>query len=78
MRKNRQEAERMVGEKTNLHLPLFMQGEPLPEGYFEPHDPYKSAPSCKVKIGAMAEYARTHGKKCSELTREEFEMFKVS
>ena len=61
-----------------LNLPLFMQGEPLPEGYFEPHDPYKSAPSCKVKIGAMAEYARTHGKKCSELTREEFEMFKVS
>lgn len=62
----------------NMDLPVFMRGQPLPEGYFEPQDPYKVAPSCKVKIGAMMEYARTHGKKCWDLTKEEFDMFKVS
>ena len=64
-------------EKINITLPVFMQREPLPENYFQPHDPYKTAPSCKVKIGAMAEYARKNGKKCWELTKEEFAMFKT-
>ena len=54
-----------------------MRGEPLPEDYYEPQDPYKVAPSCKVKIGAMMEYAREHGKRCWDLTKEEFEQFKV-
>lgn len=64
-------------DKTKSSLPVFMQGEPLPDDYYQPHDPYKTAPSCKVKIGAMAEYARKHGKKCWDLTKEEFAMFRT-
>ena len=66
----------MSGTK-NTNFPVFMRGEPLPEDYYEPQDPYKVAPSCKVKIGAMMEYARVHGKRCWDLTKEEFEQFKV-
>ena len=61
----------------SLSLPLFMREEPLPDDYFTPHDPYKVAPSCKVKVGALSEYARSKGKNCWDLTKEEFEMFKV-
>ena len=63
-------------EKTNF--PLFMQDVTLPEDYYKQQDPYSIAPSCKVKVGAMAEYARKHGKKCWDLTKEEFAMFVVN
>lgn len=61
----------------DMELPVFMQGTTLPDDYFKPQDPYKVAPSCKVRIRAMMEYAHAHGKRCWDLTKEEFEQFKV-
>lgn len=61
-----------------IKVPKFMEGEPLPDDYFEPQNPYVLAPSCKVKIGAMAEYARLHGKRIWDLTKEEYKMFQAS
>ena len=46
----------------HMELPVFMQGTTLPDDYFKPQDPYKVAPSCKVRIRAMMEYAHAHGK----------------
>ena len=64
-------------EQIEMELLVFMQGEPLPDDYFEPQDPYKVVPSCKVNIRAMTEYAMQQGKRCWDLTKEEFAMFKV-
>ena len=58
-------------------LPEFLIGESLPEGYFDPVDPYQDAPVCNYKVGAIVDYARRNGKKCWELTKEELEMFRT-
>ncbi len=56
-------------------IPKFLEGEPLPAGYFEPVNPYVSAPTCKINFGKLAAYAKAHGKTQWELTKEEVRMF---
>ena len=56
-------------------IPKFLEGEPLPKGYFEPVDPYISAPTCKINFGKLAAYAKEHGKTQWDLTKDEILMF---
>ncbi|MBO4474296.1 MAG: hypothetical protein IK020_02335 [Clostridiales bacterium] len=64
----------MNGTNT-MPLPKFLEGEKLPVGYFDPPDPYVSAPSCNVDLPALARYAKSVGKKLTELTKEEVKQF---
>ena len=45
-----------------MPIPKFLEGEPLPVGYYDPPNPYESAPSCHVDLPALARYARKVGK----------------
>ena len=56
-------------------LPKFLEGEVLPRGYFEPPNPYIEPPTRKVNLGALVAYARSMGKKCWDLTKEEVRQF---
>ena len=56
-------------------LPKFLEGEVLPQGYFEPPNPYKEPPTRKINLGELVAYARKNGKKCWDLTKEEIQQF---
>ncbi len=57
-------------------IPKFLEGEPLPPGYFDVPDPYSSHPTCKIHLGELGEYMRKTGKKSGwDLTKEEIKMF---
>ena len=60
-----------------MRLPRFLEGEPLPEGYYEAPDPYKTAPSCHIDLPALARYARKSGKKITDLSKEEVKQFAI-
>ena len=65
----------MIGK--NIRIPKFMEGEPLPQGYYETPNPYKNPPPCSYNIPAMVNYAMAHGKKVTDLTKEEAKQFLV-
>ena len=64
----------MNGMETR-RIPEFLEGEPLPAGYFEPVNPYVSAPTCKINFGKLVAYAKAHGKTQWDLTKEEVKQF---
>ena len=65
----------MNGTEKIRRVPKFLEGEPLPIGYFDPPNPYVSAPTRKVNLSALVAYARKNGKNCWELTKEEVKQF---
>ena len=56
-------------------IPPFLEGEPLPKGYFEVPDPYESAPTRKINLSELVAYARRNGKSRMELSKEDVAMF---
>ncbi len=64
----------MNGTETR-RIPAFLEGEPLPPGYFDPVNPYKDAPSRKIRLGALVAYAKKNGKTMWDLTKEEVKRF---
>lgn len=64
----------MNGMETR-RIPKFLEGEPLPPGYFQPVNPYVNAPTRKISIGKLVAYAKAQGKTQWELTKEEIKMF---
>ena len=64
----------MNGTATK-RIPKFLEGEPLPAGYFEPVNPYISAPSRNIRIGDLASYMKKNGKTMWDLTKDEIKMF---
>lgn len=66
----------MNGTKT-LGRPKFLEGENLPNSYYETPNPYKNAPSCNVNLLELSRYARKMGKKLIELTKEEVQQFAI-
>ena len=66
----------MNGMETK-RIPKFLEGEPLPDGYFKPVNPYVSAPSCKINLGKLVAYAKEKGKTQWDLTKEEIKMFET-
>ena len=67
----------MSEKEENQSIPKFLEGKPLPEGYFDPVDPYKSAPSCNIDLGKLAAYAKKNNKTMWELTADEVKMFET-
>ena len=63
---------------NEFKLPKFMEGEPLPAGYYDAPNPYAEPPISKYNIRAMGNYAIASGKKISELTKEEASRFLVN
>ena len=67
----------MSGMEKNK-IPSFLEGEPLPNGYFEDPNPYVDHPTCKINFKALGEYIKKTGKKSGwDLTKEEMKIFEV-
>ncbi len=60
-----------------MPIPKFLEGEPLPVGYYDLPNPYESTPSGHVDLPALARYARKVGKRITELTKEEVRQFAI-
>ena len=63
------------GQNKGIPLPTFLEGEPLPPGYNDPPNPYMSPPPCYVDLPALSKYAKRIGKKITDLTKEEVQLF---
>ncbi len=62
---------------TEIHIPVFLQGETLPNGYYDVQDPYATLPRSKYNLRAMVNYAKSIGKEVTELSKEEAEKFLI-
>ena len=52
-----------------------MEGDTLPDGYNSAPDPYSEPPVSRYNLRAMVNYALKHGKKVTELTKDEAGLF---
>ena len=68
----------MNGIDHPIALPKFLEGEPLPAGYYDAPNPYVSHTSCNVDLPALARYAKSVGKKLPDLTKEEDKRFSTA
>ncbi len=57
--------------------PSFLNEQDLTSAYYSQPDPYKAAPSCNVNLLEASRYAKSIGKKISELTKEEIKQFTI-
>jgi len=61
-----------------MTIPKFLEGEPLPEGYFDEPNPYIDHPTCKIDFKALGDYIKKTGKKSGwDLTKEEMKLFEA-
>lgn len=58
-----------------IKIPRFLEGEPLPVGYYDPPNPYANPPKSKYNFRAMVNYAQSKGKKVTDLSKEEVRPF---
>lgn len=58
-----------------VRIPKFMEGGTLPDGYNSAPDPYSEPPVSRYNLRAMVNYALKHGKKVTELTKDEAGLF---
>ena len=58
-----------------VKIPKFMEGDTFPEGYYSEPNPYSEPPVSKYNFRAMVNYALLHGKKVTDLTKREAELF---
>ena len=58
-----------------VKIPKFMEDDTLPEGYNSALDPYSEPPVSKYNLRAMVNYALSHCKKVTDLTKQEAELF---
>ena len=65
----------MIMKENIPFLPKFLKGEPLPEGYSNPIDPFSDPPKWHVNLRALAEYAEAKGVHIAELSKKEYHMF---
>ena len=64
--------------KTDVvKIPKFIEGEPLPDGYYDAPNPYKNPPKAQYNVRALVNYAIKHGKSVTELTKEEVKPFLI-
>lgn len=62
---------------NGIKIPVFMEGEPLPQGYNDAPNPYTSMPKSKYNLRAMVNYAKSIGKKVPDLSKEEADRFLI-
>lgn len=55
--------------------PNFLKDNKLPQSYYASPDPYSNPMPTKLKLAEMSRYAKSVGKKMSELTKEEVKKF---
>lgn len=55
---------------NNVKIPKFLEGEPLPKGYFEAPNPYSEPPTRKVKLRELVKYARENKKRYLTLQKK--------
>lgn len=67
----------MNEQKGAIVLPRFLEGRPLPDGYYDPPDPYKAPPTCPYHLRALSAYAKEKGVAVTDLSREEVERFRT-
>ena len=60
-----------------VRLPRFLEGRPLPEGYFDPLVPYKDPPPCPYHLSRLVAYAKEKGVAVTDLSWEEVEQFRT-
>ncbi len=58
-----------------VKIPKFMEGEALPEGYYDAPNPYANPPAALYNVRAMVNYVLEHGKTVTDLTKEEAKQF---
>lgn len=61
---------------NGIKIPKFLEGETIPQDYFETPDPYK-APKSSINLLELSRYAQREGKALIDLTKEEVKMFAV-
>lgn len=60
-----------------ISFPKFLEGEPLPKGYYDSVNPFKDPPVWNVNLHGLAEYAESKGVHIAELSKEEYNMFRT-
>lgn len=60
-----------------IKIPKFLEGETLPNGYFDSPDPYKNPPKSKYNMRAVVNYALKNGKNVTDLTKDEVMPFLI-
>lgn len=61
----------------NGTMPEFLNTTSLPDGYFDAPDPYSLPPASGVNLLELSKYARKHGKKLADLSKEEVDSFAI-
>lgn len=61
---------------NGIKIPKFLEGETIPQDYFETPDPYK-VPKSSINLLELSRYAQREGKALIDLTKEEVKMFAV-
>lgn len=56
-------------------IPKYREGRPLPKGYIDPPDPYRTPEPSDINIRMLIEYAKETGKDSMDLTYEEVRPF---
>ena len=58
-------------------LPKFLEGESLPEGYYDPVSPYEKHPPCPYNLQELMKFSVTSGRKIEDMSKEELNQFAV-
>ena len=66
-----------MNENDGWKLPKFLEGEPLPEGYHDPVNPYEPHPRCPYNLQKLMRYAFTSRRKIEDMIKEEIMQFAV-
>lgn len=57
--------------------PKFMKDIQMGAQYYKEPNPYINAPSCHINLLELSRYARKHGKRIADLTKEEVKKFTI-
>ena len=60
-----------------MERPKFLQDVSLPESYFVQPNPYEDLQESDVNLLELSRYAKSIGKRLSDLSKDEINMFKV-
>lgn len=63
--------DKIMTDSQLIKIPKFLEGEKLPEGYFEAPDPYRVHKFPKCDLRKLTEYAGKIGKAITDMTKEE-------
>ena len=71
------EYKKQLAERMEKRILPFLEGEELPEGYFDPPDPYRSPPPSNFNLRELSSYMRQNNKTIYDMTKDEVNRFKI-